>query len=317
MDKDLRANPQLVFTASHGKNVFLHFLPAKNHERIGRINADFMDLVGGKVDVRILLGNASCGLDYCCKYSLLDKQGNKQFTEQTSPEAVVERMRTIEERAEHRWIGSHEEEGIQRKMLWSFTSETVRACANREGTSAQMVVSEILRSTGRQSESLVGNSTHVRTSDWVKAEPVRFNVDGIEYANRRCSEKTAAELSDFNSPVSVSGQTAFLYLNRKSKHAAFTTTLRRMENNSAEDSSGPSGAVTGESAKKSQQELLRTVPRMSLFDFVSSFDVLPPTDGSNQLWKWLGRTQKGVVKKQLCYRSERFGVQRQEKQEVV
>ena len=90
-----------------------------------------------------------------------------------------------------------------------------------------------------------------------------------------------------------------------------------MENNSAEDSSGPSGAVTGESAKKSQQELLRTVPRMSLFDFVSSFDVLPPTDGSNQLWKWLGRTQKGVVKKQLCYRSERFGVQRQEKQEVV
>ena len=74
----------MVFTASHGKNVFMVFLPAKNHERIGRINADFMKLVGGKVDVRMLLGNAACGLDYCCKYSLLDKDGDVQFTEETS-----------------------------------------------------------------------------------------------------------------------------------------------------------------------------------------------------------------------------------------
>ena len=292
VDKDNRGKPQVVFTASHGKNVFMVFLPAKNHERIGRINADFMKLVGGKVDVRMLLGNAACGLDYCCKYSLLDKDGDVQFTEETSAAAVLERMQATQEQAAHKWVGSHEQESTERKMLWAFTHGTLRACANREGTSAQMVVSEILRSTYRHSESLIGNSTHVRTPDWVKTEPVPFEMKGIDSANRRCLEQDA-ESSDSIWHASLSARTAFLYLNRTD-----SDTEERF------DSSGDGPAA------KAMRKLRRTVPNMCLFDFVSSFDVI------DQVRTWLGRTSTGVVKKQLCYRTPRFGVNLQGTQEV-
>ena len=132
-----------------------------------------------------------------------------------------------------------------------------------------MVVSEILRCTYIHSESVIGNSTHVRTPDWVKSEPVRFEMEGIGSANRRCLEQEA-ESSDPIMHASLSAQTAFLYLNRTAQRTAGCV-----------DSSG-----AGTAAIKSMQSLLRTVPKMCLFDFVSSFSV------TDQGWTWLGRSAR-------------------------